>query len=251
MAAFSHVADSRKRSRALLASPADDFCLDQSNNGFHSASKQRGFEIRHLCSFEVCMCVSSANVAEKRNFNLGNASYTKGYASSSPRCVTDYEDTADSSMGSSCCSSFPGYESSLTEAQAHHRMSGTEDEAESFCGGDGASEMDIACFLHDDEVCDDANKELFSFNPDTIFFNDAYADCSSGEDAPCVGCSAENGSWFLNDLDGQDQAFLNEVLDQEWMAAAVANLEKLNDTLSADSCVLHLLESDHDTGKDF
>ncbi|KAH7307081.1 hypothetical protein KP509_22G044600 [Ceratopteris richardii] len=152
--------------------------------------------------------------------------------------AAEYTDTADSSTGSSCCSSLPENETSLNEQccviDAY--------EAESCCGGEDPPEMDIACFLHD-AAWDDTNNESFSFDPETIFLNDAgYADCNS--EVASLDCSADNGSWFLNELDGHGETFLNEVLDQEWMAAAVANLEKLNDTLNADSCVMHLLESD-------
>ncbi|KAI5059761.1 hypothetical protein GOP47_0026080 [Adiantum capillus-veneris] len=242
--------DSRKRRRCS----ADAFCADHFNNGLHSSDNLICSETFHLQGCEVCGWMPSANLCAsqvKTSVDLGHASHKKSHASSPLSCIADNEDSADSSTGSSCCSSLPSRESSITEQQRLYCLSGTaEDEAESWswCGGDGASEVDIASFFHDDELCDDASNESLSFNPETIFVSDAgfnVDNCSSCEDARLVGCSVEHGSWFLNDLDNNSQAFLNEVLDQEWMAAAVANLEKLNDTLRADSCVLHLLESDH------
>ncbi|MCO5587071.1 hypothetical protein L7F22_041017 [Adiantum nelumboides] len=246
---------SRKRRR----SSEDSFCVDCLEKGWHCASnKQSASETCHLQRCEVCVLMStSANLRPTPKNNsgddLGHASDKRSHASFPSSCIADHEDSADSSTGSSCYSSILGRERSFAEQQALYCVSAAEDEAESWscCGGDGASQVDIASFFQDDELCDDASNESFSFNPETIFLNEGgFADCSSGEDARFVGCSADNGSWFLNDLHSQSEAFFNEVLDQEWMAAAVANLEKLNDTLSADSCVLHLLESDH-SGKQF
>lgn len=147
-------------------------------------------------------------------------------------------EAADSTTGSSILST-SGPEQTLQ--QLRRTLS---QEQERCCDGSEENQVDINCFLS--EGWDDIDDAVgLGFDPETVFHSDGIAglpaDCS--DEAAFSGCSAENGNWFLNDLESEGNTFLNEVLDHEWMAAAVANLDKINDTLDADSCMLHLLES--------
>ena len=94
-----------------------------------------------------------------------------------------------------------------------------------------------------DDCSIDLNSRGLGFDPNTVFRTDFFSNSGDGHGDDLFTCaSPDNTSWFLNELDSEGNAFLDEVLDQEWMASAIANLDKLNDTVdSCDSCVLHLL----------
>lgn len=84
------------------------------------------------------------------------------------------------------------------------------------------------------------------FDPNTVFRTTFFSNGDGDDDGNDLlfSCpSPDNTSWFLNELDSEGNAFLDEVLDQEWMTSAIANLERLNDSIdSCDSCVLHQLQ---------
>lgn len=162
--------------------------------------------------------------------------------------VTTSAQTADSTTGSSFFSASPrvdevNHSHTFRPAQSLQRLRRTlSQEAESCCDGE-ENQVDINCFFREGwEDTNDAAGGL-GFDPATVFHSDAGLPEDCFVDAAFAGCAAENGNWFLNDLESESNTFWNEVLDQEWMAAAVASLDKINDTLDADSCMLHFLES--------
>ncbi|KAH7425254.1 hypothetical protein KP509_11G046600 [Ceratopteris richardii] len=231
------VSESRKRQTASYTSSTDSVHLHDS---LHRSNKRRS--VPHTC--KVCVPVLSSNLSDtRRGVNLDQdhaSSCVAFFESSTCRCVTDHGDTGDTLTESSCCSSLPD---GLTpfEQQTTHSMI-PDSEAQSFCGNDGDLEIDISCFLYG--AWDHRDNEALSFDPETVFLNDAAFTESHADTIPFIDFSGEDGSWFFSDFDGQGHAIWNEILDQEWMAVSAANLDELNDAIGADYCVMHLLETE-------
>lgn len=198
-------------------------------------------------SFSSCLHPASVAIFDTGKEDIGSAfdSKNQGLSASGSSSASALTDTADSTT---LCSSLP--QECTREEQQLVCCASSDEEVESCCGGDdAASDVDIAGFLlhegWDDAGCEGC--DALAFNNEAILLNGGPStDCS--EEVAFAGCFAENGNWFLNELEGEGNGYLNEVLDQEWMAAAMANLDRINDTLDTDICMLHLFESDHADG---
>lgn len=116
------------------------------------------------------------------------------------------------------------------------------------CTGDDA-QLDINSFLENWEE-DAGGLDIFSDEAFDSNSHPSLADCSDAVSSPypdaysLAEAAIADGDWFLNDHECGGQIFWNEALqDQEWMTAAIDNLDRINDTVEEDASMLQMLET--------